>query len=203
MYAREGTDMIFFIDSNVFIESRKNFYAPDICSAFWLWFSEECSKNSNIRSITNVLEELDAGRDDLPEWVRQKLPRDFFMSVSNDADIIAERRRMQDVLEERNDYKSAKVRNFLAKADLWLIAAAKVKGGCVVTNERANPEQARIKIPSVANQFGVNCCEIYDVMRTLGVRLNLYDRLSERPELVFEGGRVVKSKLPSLLDCAI
>ena len=88
----------------------------------------------------------------------------------------------------------------MGSRDDWVIAAGKLKGGCVVTNERANPEQESIKIPSVANQFGVNCCEIYDVMRTLGVRLNLYDRLSERPELVFEGGRVVKSKLPSLLD---
>lgn len=190
--------MIFFIDSNVFIESKKNYYAPDICPAFWQWLSEECSANSNIRSIKNVLDELKAGDDDLPEWVQEKLPRDFFMPTSTDADILNERRGMQDVLERREDLKSAKVRNFLAKADLWLIAAAKVKGGCVVTNERANSGQGSIKIPSVARDFGVKCCTMADVMRTLGVRLVSYDKLGEKPDMVFKDGRVVAEKFLSL-----
>ena len=193
--------MIFFLDSSVFIEGRKNYYAPDICSAFWRWLSAECSSNPNMRSIQDVLDELKAGNDDLPMWVQTRLPRDFFMPTTKDVDIVNERRRMQDALECRTDLKRAKVRNFLAKADLWLIAAAKVKDGCVVTNERAKSGEGSIKIPSVAECFGVKSCTIFDVMRTLGVRLCAYDTEGVKPELVFKDCRVVRSKIPSLFDC--
>lgn len=192
--------MIFFLDTSIFIESKKNYYAPDICSAFWQWLSEEGSTNSNIRSIQAVLEELKSGNDDLPKWVQEKLPGDFFIPTSKDVDIVNERRKMQDALVNRMDFDNAKVRNFLAKADLWLIAAAKVKDGCVVTNERANLGQKRIKIPIVAKEFGVNCCTIFEVMRTLGVRLCSYDKLGDKPDLIFKDGHVITAKLPSLFD---
>lgn len=192
--------MIFFLDSSVFIEGRKNYYAPDICSAFWRWLSAECSSNPNIRSIQDVLDELKAGNDDLPMWVQTRLPKDFFMPTTRDVDIVNERRRMQDALECRTDLKSAKLRNFLAKADLWLIAAAKIKDGCVVTNERAKPGQGSIKIPSVAEYFGVKSCTIFDVMRTFGVRLCDYDTEGEKPDLVFKDCRVVSPEIPLLLD---
>ena len=192
--------MIFFLDSSVFIESKKNYYAPDICSAFWCWLSKECLSNSNIRSIQDVLDELKAGNDDLPKWVQTKLPGDFFIPTSKDVDIVDERRRMQDALEHRTDLKSAKVRSFLAKADLWLIAAAKIKGGCVVTNERANPGQGSIKIPSVAEYFGVKSCTIFDVMRTCGVRLCNYDTEGEKQDIVFKDCRAVVTKIPSLFN---
>ncbi len=190
--------MIFFLDTSVFIESKKNYYAPDICSAFWQWLSEEGSTNSNVRSIQDVLDELKCGNDDLPKWVQEKLPRDFFIPTSKDGEIVNERRKMQDALVGCMDLDNTKVRSFLAKADLWLIAAAKVKNGCVVTDERANLGQKRIKIPMVAKKFGVNCCTIFEVMRTLGVRLCAYDKLGDKPDLIFNEGRVVTSTYPSL-----
>lgn len=193
--------MIFFLDSSVFIESRKNYYAPDICSAFWCWLCKECSANSNIRSIQDVLMELKAGNDEIPEWVQTKLPGDFFIPTHKDENIVNERRRMQDELERRTDLQSVKLRKFLAKADLWLIAAAKIKGGCVVTNERANSGQGSIKIPSIAEYFGVKSCTIFDVMRTFGVRLCVYDTKGEKQNLIFQDCRVVMTKKLSLFDC--
>lgn len=193
--------MVFFLDSSVFIESKKNYYAPDICSAFWQWLSMECLSNSNIRSIQDVLDELKAGNDDLPRWVQARLPEDFFMPTAKDVDIFNEHRRMHDELVQRTDLNGAKIRNFLAKADLWLIAAAKTKGGCVVTNERANSGIRSIKIPAIAEYFGVKSCTIFDVMRALGVRFCVHDTDGEKTDLVFENCRVVRTKIPSLFDC--
>ena len=188
---------MFFLDTSVFIESKKHFYAPDICLAFWQWLSEEGTANPHIRSISNVLDELKVGTDDLPKWAQEKLPEDFFIATNKEEEIVEKRRWMQDVLEKDKKWDGARFRNFVVKADLWLIATAKVKGGCIVTNEYVNPGQSRIKIQLVAEQFGVNCCTIYDVMRELGVRFPSYDKAGEGKKIVFENGRVVRNALPS------
>lgn len=191
---------MFLLDSNIFIESKKHFCAPDICPAFWQWLSEESCSSNSIKSISNVLDELKAGNDDLPKWAQKMLPSDFFIETARDGRIIEEWRTMQDALLSSSHFESVKVRPFLEKADLWLIAAAKVYEGCVVTNEYVRSGQKRIKIPAVAAMFGVKCCTIYDVMRTLGVRFPSYDREGEKRELVFSEGRFIVPTRPSFGD---
>ncbi len=43
-------------------------------------------------------------------------------------------------------------------ADPFVIAAAKVQGGCVVTQEVNKPNAA--KIPNICNHFGIPCCNM-------------------------------------------
>ena len=192
--------MTFFLDTNIFVESKKHFYAPDICPAFWRWLCEDGAKNQSIRSVSNVLKELEAGSDDLPKWAQKMLPRDFFIQTDKDIEIIEERRKMQDALVSSGQWDGSRLRKFISQADLWLIATAKVKGGCVVTNENVNPVQKRIKIPTVAEKFGVLCCTIYDVMRTMGVRFPTYDSGVEKRNLAFNSGRFAVTIRPSLSD---
>lgn len=189
--------MIFLLDSNIFIESKKHFYAPDICPAFWQWLREESLNDSRIRSISNVLDELKAGNDDLPMWAQKMLPSNFFIETVRDSRIIDERRKMQDALETAGYFDSVKFRSFLAKADLWLIATAKVHDGCVVTYEHAKRDEMRPKIPLVSRILGVKCCTSYDMMRTLGVRFSSYDCNGEKRELVFSGDRFAVQDKPS------
>ena len=188
--------MIFFLDTNIFVESKKHFYAPDICPAYWKWLRDEGVNGQKIRSISNVLKELETGSDDLLKWAQKMLPKDFFIKTDNDIEIIDERRKMQDALESSGRWEGSRLRNFISQADLWLIATAKVKGGCVVTNEYVNPVQKRIKIPLVAEEFGVLCCTIYDVMRTMGINFSTYDRDGKKRALGFSSGRFVAQ--PSL-----
>lgn len=192
--------MMFLLDSNIFIESKKHFCALDICPAFWQWLSEESCSSNSIKSISNVLDELKAGNDDLPKWAQKMLPSDFFIETASDDRIIEERRKMQDELGTCGEFEDVQLRPFLAKADLWLIAVAKVYEGCVVTYEYVRSGQKRIKIPAVAAMFGVKCCTIYDVMRTLGVRFSSYDREGEKRELVFSEGRFTVPTRPSFSD---
>lgn len=192
--------MMFLLDTNIFIESKKHFYAPDICPAFWQWLSDEGATGQSIKSISNVLDEMKAGNDDLPKWAQKMLPKDFFINTTNDDEIIEERRKMQDKLVDCGKFDGVKLRRFLDKADLWLIATAKVKGGCVVTYEQAHSGQNRIKIPLVAEMFDVKCCTIYDVMRTLGMRLPVYDCNGEKRDLESSGVRLVVPDRPSFRD---
>ena len=191
---------MFFLDTNIFVESKKHFYAPDICPAFWQWLCEDGAEGKIIRSISNVLKELEAGSDDLPRWAKKMLPKDFFIKTDKDIEIIEERRKMQDALVSSGRWEGSRLRNFLSQADLWLIATAKVKGGCVVTNEHVNPVQKRIKIPLAAEELGVPCCTIYDVMRTMGIRLPIYDRDGGKRKLSFSGGRFAVPTRPSFSD---
>lgn len=53
-------------------------------------------------------------------------------------------------------------------ADPWLIARAKVLGGCVITEEKLKPNAA--KIPNVCQHFGVHCVNIEDLLAQKGWR---------------------------------
>ena len=191
---------MFFLDTNIFVESKKHFYAPDICPAFWQWLCEEGANCQSIRSISKVLKELEAGSDDLLKWVQKMLPKEFFINTYRDDEIIEEWRKMQDSLESSGRWDGSRLRNFISQADVWLIAIAKVKEGCVVTNEYVNPIQKRIKIPLVAEEFGVPCCTISDVMRSMGIRLSAYDREGEKGDLVFSCGRFAVPTITSFSD---
>ena len=60
---------------------------------------------------------------------------------------------------------------FARGADGWLIAYAKVKGGIVVTWEKAGGQNStKVKIPDVCQQFNVTCCDLYAMVRALGIR---------------------------------
>ena len=61
------------------------------------------------------------------------------------------------------------MRQFLAKADPWLIAHAIASGGKVVTQEtRAGENSRRAKIPNVCDFFGVEAMNMDDMLRELG-----------------------------------
>ena len=61
------------------------------------------------------------------------------------------------------------MRQFLAKADPWLIAHAIASGGKVVTQEtRADEASPRVKIPNVCDFFGVESLNMDDMLRELG-----------------------------------
>jgi hypothetical protein len=50
-------------------------------------------------------------------------------------------------------------------ADPYLIAAARVFSGCVVTEEAYKPNAA--KIPNVCEHFGIECCDLQGMMKKL------------------------------------
>ncbi|GAB1343096.1 DUF4411 family protein [Gemmatimonas sp.] len=53
-------------------------------------------------------------------------------------------------------------------ADPWLIARAKLLGGCVLTEEKLKPNAA--KIPNVCKHFGVDFCSVEALFERKGWR---------------------------------
>lgn len=64
----------FVLDTNVFIEAAKRYYAFDIVTVFWDELITQ-ERGGRIRSIDRVKDELDHCRDALTQWANGKLTR--------------------------------------------------------------------------------------------------------------------------------
>ncbi|HZR33484.1 MAG TPA: DUF4411 family protein [Terriglobales bacterium] len=66
----------------------------------------------------------------------------------------------------------SKVGEFLAKADCWIIAHAKAKGGTVVTREsKVDKTSQTPKVPNVCEKFDVPFIETKELLKLLKFKL--------------------------------
>ncbi len=162
----------FLVDADVFISAKNRYYAFDICPGFWdsLIFYH---RQGLVLSVDRVRGELLAGRrtEDLVVWVRNELPKGFFLEVDSEpvttayADIMLWSQRHPKYF----DLAKAK---FATGADGWLVAYARTHGMTVVTNEQSAPDSKReIKLPDVCDQFDVKYLDTFSMLRRLGTRL--------------------------------
>ena len=141
--------MIYVLDTNSFRELER--YYPDIFTTFWRLFQAEVDKG-DVVSVREVWRELQACPEtSVIEWAKANTaifkpptaPEAVFV-----ADIFA--------VPHFGQLISAKAQTTgQPVADPFLIAAAKIYGGTVVTQERFKPNAA--KIPNVCNHFGIAC----------------------------------------------
>lgn len=67
-------------------------------------------------------------------------------------------------------YRTAAANKFLTVADSWLVASAYRHDATIVTNEKSAPLSVKnVKIPDVANQFGVSCIDTLGFLRALRI----------------------------------
>ncbi len=163
--------MVYIMDANVFIQAKNGYYAFDICPGFWVWL-DRIVDDGHVVTIAKVYDELANQDDDLSIWIRER--REAPWIEANDAPEI------QAAFEQVTAYvHSMAVQDrakawFLGKADPWLIARAMVKGGTVVTHEKRDPDaRKRVKIPDVADAFGVPCQDTFTILRLLEARFVL------------------------------
>ena len=153
----------YWLDSNSFIEPSKGPYHPDIVPGFWT-FLEQKADDGVIASCLRVYEELQRLQDDLSKWASKVNARGFF--VAPDPSVQAAFGEIADHV--KNNYPDHNASQFLDGADPWLIAHAKAHGGKVVTFEtRAGPISRKLKVPNVADRFGVNTLDLYRLLHEL------------------------------------
>ncbi len=167
----------FILDANIFITAKNSYYGFTICPGFWESILKEHA-SGRCFSISRVRSELLAGRrdEDLRMWVEAKLPPSFFLEV----DVLSVMERYTEIMmwsqraERYGDEARAK---FATGADGWLVAYAAVNDAVVVTNETTSPNSIRsIKLPDVCSQFGVETCNLFSMLRSLGVSFVLSPR---------------------------
>ena len=158
----------FWIDSDSLIESKKGPYAFDIAPGFWKFLEQKISEETIASSVTVYNEFEDYGaEDDLLQWAKQQKDVGFF--VEPDTIVQTVFRQIADYVNDT--YLQHNVSDFLNGADPWIIAHAKAYGGRVVTFETAAPSAKKPKIPDVGHQFEVNCLNVYQMARELGMSL--------------------------------
>lgn len=160
-------DVVYVLDTNVFVEAYRRYYAMEICPGFWDCLAAKCIE-PKVVSIDRVREEIREG-DDLERWVRGAA-EEMFDSTGSQQVVDAFSEIMTWVNQNPQFFEEAKA-EFARGADGWVVAYARVLGMAVVTQEVLRPDVRRkVPIPNVCNEFDVPSVDTFEMLRKLEVR---------------------------------
>lgn len=181
----------YILDSNSFISPYNDYYRQPLFPSFWNWYKEEITKpQGDIILPKCVYDELEAGKDDLAEWVKNNLNP----VVYNERKIDAVWNNYAQVINfiSNGSYRTPAVNNWkqAGKADPLLIAIAMTladakivtferrsgnfrrnSNGNIVLKNQNNPLGREPKIPDVADQFNVSCITLFDLESDLKLKI--------------------------------
>ncbi|HTX79385.1 MAG TPA: DUF4411 family protein [Longilinea sp.] len=166
--------MEYCLDTSVYIQAYRTYYAFDIAPPFWAAL-EKLAVDGVIVSPIAVYVEINKGKDDLARWAKNQ--RDTLFIEPDDL-VNTALHQIADFANER--YLDAHwIRDFLGGADPWVVAQAKAHNLIVVTMEgqktteeidkSTNRVHGKIKIPNMCGHFGVKCMTTFDLLRTLKI----------------------------------
>jgi len=155
--------MVYLLDASVFIEAKNRYYDFDIVPGFWDWL-DKTNENSEIATVIPISEELQRGNEELSEWIDDRKDTGWFLPVDDVATQQAFTELAQWVMNQ--DFKEEAKQEFLAGADPWLIAKARIIDATVVTHEAYDPNiKRKVKIPNVCRQFDVPYIDTFRLLR--------------------------------------
>lgn len=163
--------MRYVLDSNVFIEAFRRYYAFDIVPQFWTTLIAQ-AKAGRVRSVDRVKAELDKGKDPLANWANRQFAQWF--ADTSDSDILHSYGDVMVWGQGQAQFTNAAKAEFARaeNADAWVVAFARAKGYAVTTQEQFDPNvKNRIPIPNICQALGVRCVDTFELLRELGVKL--------------------------------
>ena len=148
------------LDTSVFIESWRQYYAPDVFPTLWRRLSEGLQAGILVSSDV-VLQELSRKDDDIYQWCRQ-FPESFIEASESiqlgQQHIVSQFTRM--VAEGKMIGSSY--------ADPWVVATGIEVGCSIVSFERLPASEQKPKIPYVCKELGVQHKTLLEVMQAEG-----------------------------------
>jgi len=159
--------MAYLMDSNALIQPKNHFYRFSFCPGFWDWIVAHHG-TGELFSVKKVEEEIEQGADQLNTWVANTTPAGFFIVPT--PEVVTTQGVVSRWVNAQEGYAPAEKARFLGKADPWLIAEAIENSHEIVTFEdMVPPNSTKVKIPNVAENFGVKCVTLFDVLEGSGV----------------------------------
>jgi len=149
--------MVYIFDSNSFVVISH--YFPERFPTFWKRIDEYVT-DGKILSVREVFNELDnnSSKIHLLDWI--KVNKNIFMSPTqsemNFVNSIFQIPHFQYLVSAKQRLKGNPV------ADPFVIAAARIKEGCVVTEEDKKKNSARI--PNICDHFNIPCTNVEGFM---------------------------------------
>jgi hypothetical protein len=160
---------MYLLDANAFMEASRLYYGFDIASGFWTWLADDALASA-VGSIVAIKAEITSGTGDLVMWAGA-LPSRFWLEDTDDV-VVAMTALAAWANDPARQYRQQAIDEFMASADLKLIAHAMVSKATLVTREQPAPESKRkIKIPDACNAFNVVWTDPFSAYRALGLRL--------------------------------
>lgn len=162
--------MIYILDANVLITANNQYYPVSAVPEFWEWLSFQ-GASGNIKMPLETYEEVrdggtDEERDLLFAWVQDAANRESIL-LDEDVDPVLVRRVLDQYATDLSDEEVEVIGR-----DPFLIAYALSAAidRCVVTTEASSTRKRRQnrRIPDVCADLGVNCCDTFTMLRTLG-----------------------------------
>jgi Domain of unknown function (DUF4411) len=164
------------LDTSVYIEAHRLYYAFDIAPPFWKALSR-LAKDGIIISPEAVYRELVGGKDELKQWAKENHQTMF---IEPDSKVSDAYRQIADFANNRYQAQHW-ISEFLKGADPWVIAQAKAYDLTVVTMEGEKKTEevdkstrrfvGEIKIPNMCNHFGIKFISTFELVRRLKIGL--------------------------------
>ena len=154
--------MVYIFDTSSFIVLGH--YYPKRFPHFWEKFNASV-KEKEILSAREVHRELEGkcSRAHLEDWVKINKTKVFLVPSSEETKFV------EDIFSVPHFQQLISLKKQLRGdpvADPFVIAMAKIRNGCVVTEETKKPNAARI--PNVCDHFKVKWCNLEQFMETRG-----------------------------------
>ncbi len=155
----------YVLDTNVFIEAYRRYYAFDIAYPFWEALIE-LAESGIVLSVDKVLEELKKEDDRLKNWAEKQFGEHF--ASTDNLDVV---RSYQIVINWANSQKQFldKAKQEFMKsdnADAWIVSYAHAYGFVVITHEAHSPNiKKRIPIPNVCKALGVEYINTFEFLK--------------------------------------
>ncbi len=168
--------MLFLLDANTLIDSKRDFYPLDKVPEFWDWLKYHGEQGS-IKIPCEIYEEFsdtrnkDGMRDDLAEWAADSQVKDALLFDEEvDPDLVS-RITYGGYLPNPTDENLIKM-----GSDPFLIAYALAdkNNRCVVSGEVSKPsaQGANRKVPDVCDKFDIKSMHYFKFFRTLDFSTN-------------------------------
>jgi len=148
----------YVFDSDSLINLFRHYY-PERFPTLWERFDALVSEGKLV-SVKEVFNEIESGEDALAIWAKEQKKNLFSESTTEELKFVAEIcqvRHFQAMIRNQARLKGKPV------ADPFVIARAKVSGGCVVTQEKKTKNAARIL--NVCDHFGIRCNNLEGFMK--------------------------------------
>jgi hypothetical protein len=168
--------MQYCIDSSVYIQAHRTYYAFDLAPRFWNAL-EDMAVNNLIISPIAVYIEIQKGNDELADWTKPLREQLF---IEPDKSVNTELSKIADYVYV-NYADQHWISDFLGGADPWVIAQASAHHLIVVSMETqknaeereklSNKIRGKIKMPNICFQFGINCMTTFELLRMNHIKL--------------------------------
>lgn len=173
------SNSIYVIDANILIDSHRQFYHFDIAPSFWNQLGEKIIADKIIL-IENVTEEIlvsevEEEKDDIQLWLEGILEA-VEIRATDTQEVINTYADIMNMIQQNERYESSALAQWadIKIADPWIIAFAKVHKATIVTREtkiQGGQQLKKLKIPNVAEDYGVECIDLFEMMKRLEIKL--------------------------------